>query len=611
VAKPIALMPRRLPETDYKDLSKINTNVMQSRNSAAIGERPVYGLDTETTRDGDIFLLMDSDGRRLDKDIAANSVFEFLFHKKYQNSLNVFFNLSFDARVILKLLGSGLNRYRSTRQLVFEHGPYRIKYIPNKVLTVSKGHHSTSFYDISQFYEGDIIEAYEKNNLGRVPQWYKDFKKRTKEGAFTLRFYRDQPTATREYCKMDCVMAKALGEKFLSLYRQAAGFYPMRLLSSGYLVEKAMVFRGLPIPQFSNVDYRIQDLGYRGYVGGRFEMLKRGFIGDGSLYDINSAYPDKIAQLPDFGSGQWVEGTQIEPKASVGFCKIAADIPDDKYLAPFPFRANHNVVFPSGQFITYCTIAELRVCERKDYYQILQSWQFIPNDRHYHPFEGLINEYFAKKRELKDKKDPLHLPFKTMLNSIYGKTGETIFTGKGRIMGRFFHPVIFAQITGATRAQLYRYVIENGLEKYIVFMATDSICTTRYLGKGSPNLGQFALQARANDIFCIQNGINRFNGNFKNRGIGKMKGRTIENPEIFERDGKVYMPLRVERVTNLKSAIYQNRIAEIGKFNVVTREIDLNADGKRLWLGRLISLEEDQFNDSMPLSLNFIDKDEL
>lgn len=70
------------------------------------------------------------------------------------------------------------------------------------------------------------------------------------------------------------------------------------------------------------------------------------------------------------------------------------------------------------------------------------------------------------------------------------------------------------------------------------------------------------------------------------------------------------MPLRVERVQNLKSAIYQNKISEIGKFNEVTREIDLNADGKRLWLGRLISLGDDQFNDdSMPLPLNHIRKE--
>ena len=42
------------------------------------------------------------------------------------------------------------------------------------------------------------------------------------------------------------------------------------------------------------------------------------------------------------------------------------------------------------------------------------------------------------------------------------------------------------------------------------------------------------------------------------------------------------MRLRVERVKNLKSAIRQNRIAEIGKFSEEIRKIKLNADSKRI-----------------------------
>jgi hypothetical protein len=95
------------------------------------------------------------------------------------------------------------------------------------------------------------------------------------------------------------------------------------------------------------------------------------------------------------------------------------------------------------------------------------------------------------------------------------------------------------------------------------------------------------------------------------RGVGKMNGRTFENPEIFPRDGRVYIRLDVERVTNLKSAIWQNKIAEIGKFKTVIREIDLNADRGRFWLGTMNSLSDDQFNDSVPLSLNVFSKEQI
>jgi hypothetical protein len=597
---------RSLPESDYKDLSKINTNIPQRRNAAVAGPRPVYGLDTETYR-GNIFLLADSDHCYIDKDVNADSVIDFLFQKKYRNAVNLFFNIKFDAGVILKLLGNELYTYLKTRRLDFQHKDYRIKYIPNKCLTISKGHHSTSFYDIAQFYGASIVIAYEKN-IAPLPQWYKDLKGLRSE--FSPRFYRRNTTRVRNYCFMDCDMTKRLGERWLELYHSAAGFYPLRLLSSGYLVEKAMVYRGLAFPKFDSIPYAIQELAYRAYTGGRFEMFKRGFIGRAYLYDVNSAYPDKIGNLPDLSDGEWVSGTRINPDAALGFFKIVADVPDTKYVAPFPFRANHNLVFPTGKFITHVTIDELKACDSK-WYRILKSWQFIPNDRSYHPYKEFIHEYYAKKTELKNKDDPLHMPFKTMLNSIYGKTGETMLKGRSRVIGHFFMPVIFAHITGATRAQLYRYVMENSLEKDMVFMATDSVCTTRYLESSSAKLGDFALKQSADDLFCIQNGINRWNGKWKERGIGMKNGKSIENYETINRDGRLYMMLRVDRVTNLKSAIIQNRISDIGAFKEEKRKIDLNGDSKRLWLGRLQSLEASQYNDSMALSFNHFRKEEI
>ena len=82
----------QLPKTDTRSFKNIDTTVRQYRDKAATGRRPVHGLDTETWQ-GDIFLIADSDGRYMDKDITAESVVQFLLHKKYQNAVNVFFNL--------------------------------------------------------------------------------------------------------------------------------------------------------------------------------------------------------------------------------------------------------------------------------------------------------------------------------------------------------------------------------------------------------------------------------------------------------------------------------------------------------------------------------------
>jgi hypothetical protein len=127
--------------TDYGDLNRLYTARQQVQRRANSDLRPVYGLDTETYN-GDIFLIADSDGRYLDKEITADSILAFLFAGQYQGAWNYFWNLGYDAAVILKLLGRNLLSYANTRRLNFSYGGYRLQYIPGKCLRIMKGHKS-------------------------------------------------------------------------------------------------------------------------------------------------------------------------------------------------------------------------------------------------------------------------------------------------------------------------------------------------------------------------------------------------------------------------------------------------------------------------------------
>lgn len=63
------------------------------------------------------------------------------------------------------------------------------------------------------------------------------------------------------------------------------------------------------------------------------------------------------------------------------------------------------------------------------------------------------------------------------------------------------------------------------------------------------------------------------------------------------------------RNTRLRNAIIEHRISDIGKIRPKVREINLNADRKRLWMGRLESIDSRIMNESMPVSLNHFKKD--
>lgn len=113
-----------------------------------------------------------------------------------------------------------------------------------------------------------------------------------------------------------------------------------------------------------------------------------------------------------------------------------------------------------------------------------------------HPV-AFINGLYNKRLELKQKNDPVQLPIKLILNAIYGKTGQKV----NQVIGNLFNPVVFAYITGRTRAKLYRFITENNLEASVVSFATDSICTTERLDVNSSKLGEFSFDNSAKDVF--------------------------------------------------------------------------------------------------------------
>ena len=587
-------MAESVPISDSFDLNRVYTGRNQRRDAAKSRLKSIHCLDTETWK-GDIFLMADSDGRFID-DISIQTVLDFLHHKKYQSSWNFFYNLGYDAEVILKLLDDKLESYKNTKTLQFHISDYSITYIPDKVLRIRKGHHSVSFYDIAQFYKSTLLDAY-TSNIGSVPESYKKMKDERK--IFSTSYYLHNRRKVRRYCIDDCILTKHLAQYWIEQFYNAFDFYLTKWISSGYAAEKVLINNKIEIPMFNSVPYEVQKMAWSVVDhGGRFEITKRGYIGDAHVYDINSAYPYALTRIPDITSGRWVRQKSIHKDAALGFFRIHADIPDDIHIAPFPFKNKQRIIFPTGKFQTCVTLHELQECD-ESFYKIIDSYQFIPKVRSF-PYKQFINELYEKRLELKKRDDPMQRPIKIILNSIYGKTGQ-ITDG---LMGNLYNPVIFISITGMIRAALYRFVIQNEIESETVAFATDSVMTRRKLDVNSEDLGEFSLEKEASDCYLLQNGYYRMNGKWKNRGIASMNGKVIKHLDTYVRDGKLFLKIEESRSTRLRSGIILNRISEIGNIKPSVRWVDPNADKKRFWLGEIHKIDHSH-NDSMPISMNY------
>lgn len=596
-------MAESISVTDFKSLARIRIRP-QDRNEARSDLRLVHALDTETDENGNITILADSTGNYLELDqITPENVVKFLHSKRFQGSWNFFYNISFDAEVILKLFGDLLYDYKRTRNLTFNFNGYTIEYIPQKKIAIRKGHHSSVFFDIFQYYQESLSKAY-VNNIGELPEWYVDAK--NNRSHYTRYYYKRYPYKVRKYCIQDCIFTKQLAEHWIKVFHDAFEFYPQRFISSGYLAEKVLVNNKIQIPFFADIPSEINEFAWNSYFGGRFEILKRGFIGIAHLYDINSAYPFALAKIPDLTKGKWIRSKTIVNDAQLGFFKILANIPECKYVPPFPFSTNDKIFFPSGKFITYCTLDELQVCNEPKFYKILESYQYVDKSPDY-IYKDFIESIYDKRQEYKVQKNPLQLPLKVILNSIYGKTAQRV----GYRIGNMFSPVIASQITGKARAMMYDFVMKNNIERNVVSFATDSIITTKKLDINSDHLGGFKYENSGDDVYVLQNGIYRFNGKWKKRGIGNLGNKQIEHLDTVEKDGRLYQVMKVTKVNRLKTAILSNAIKDIGKFCIVERLVDLNADRKRQWFEDLTDINEKKIIDSLPWSLSFFSKDSL
>jgi len=101
----------------------------------------------------------------------------------------------------------------------------------------------------------------------------------------------------------------------------------------------------------------------------------------------------------------------------------------------------------------------------------------------------------------------------------------------------------------------------------------------------------------------LQYGFYRFNKKWKQRGLGKLGTREIEHLDTFEKDEKRYYKFKMLRSNRLRSSILSNNISEIGKITEKTREVNLNADKKRMWFESLTGINH-KMNRSLPISLN-------
>ncbi len=577
----------------------------QFRRKATSDRRKIYALDIEATTNGSMLLLADNEEHYIElANTSLENTLKFLFHKRYQSSWCFFWNLHYDARIILKMILMTLSKkelFHFTQRFRCKILGYSIHYIEEKKLSIRKGKHSVTFFDISQFYfQKKLTEAYQKN-IGKLPKEYLEMKEIRKD--FTIDYYKRHKKLIRNYCISDCKFTAQLVTNWIDMFFKAFGFYPSHWISSGYLAEKILINKGVILPKFDEIPEQAQEIAWNAYAGGRIELVERGYNKQSFIYDINSAFPFALTLVPELTKGKWIQSNEIQDNVVIGFFKIKANIPLTKHITPFPFKVRSKLIYPVGEFITFVTLAELRACEDSSWYEILDSWQYCDSNPYY-PYKKPIKEMYRQRQELKNQGNPLEQPFKIILNAIYGKTGQTT----DNKMGNIFNPAIVSTITGIARAMLYSCIMKHGIEKEVIMMYTDSICSKKKLDLDSKEMGEFSSDFEGS-IYALQSGFYAKNDIWeKSRGIGSIGDESINHKETtIDSKGRIKYSFEKLRVGTLKENLNRGTLEKIGSFYTASKQLNVNGDRGRLWHGRLTDVRLKEHNVSSPFPLPLFD----
>lgn len=268
------------------------------------------------------------------------------------------------------------------------------------------------------------------------------------------------------------------------------------------------------------------------YAGGRFEVLRFGHVERPAWeYDINSAYPSALRNVPNLARGEWEYTPAGEPITSrFALVRIQSHAYRTDVPAPLFCRLpNGSICYPQDVTGWYWTpeYDAVRAYAEAGYgeYRVLGAWQYREDVLAPAPF-GFIEPLFLKRKALKKGKDGAHVGIKLALNSLYGKLAQQVGakydakTGTWRLPP--FHQIEWAGYTTShCRAELLKAALTN--MSAIIAFETDALFSTAPLSiMTGEDLGDFEVVAFTN-LTYVQSGV-YFADNVDGTSVTKSRG---------------------------------------------------------------------------------------
>lgn len=478
--------------------------------------KPNMAFDSETS-DGYTMLIADSNGKKIAlKDLKG--YLEFLSQKPYRDSVNWWYNLSYDQNSLLKFLDRDQRKEMIIRNQIDVEG-FRISIIPNKELQIStlkkdeynkdgskKIARSIFFYDLAQFYDFQPLK-----NLAKLV----NMEKVEVEDIQNIDWMKYQIDNTyhkliNDRCVIDSEITKGLADKLTKEINKVVivnKYKSKATIARQYVLENLKKKLDLP-------DYGLLQASLDCFHAGHIETMKMGSFTGIYNADINSAYPYAMSQLPST-EGIYLRNREYEPDAIYSYYKVIIDY-NNEFSSPLWYTKGANNYHATGLFNTWITKPEYDFLTLGGYDPIIEkAYHLKETSQTIKPFENLIEDLYERRMQAKREKDPIEKVIKVILNSMYGVTINTVLkyeeseddtdiwivNAYNEIINyektfkatNMYNPLFATQITALTRMKIF-----NDFRKYfknINAISTDGIYLQRkpHSIKVTPGLGNYSL----------------------------------------------------------------------------------------------------------------------
>lgn len=488
-----------------------------------------------------------------------------------------------------------------------DYGPYQIDYMAHKEFKVRRkgapcprcnatGHieHDDESYDcimcngsghtghskwvvisdVGSFFQCSFVAALEKWEIGTTED-----RRIIAEGKEKRADFVELTEESDVYNAKEIELLEQLMEAFRKVC-QDIGYVPNKWQGPGYVTSKMLERNGVPKTRTLDFNPRLAKAAQASFYGGRFETTAFGTVqGPVYQYDINSAYPYALTQLPCLRHGQWRRTDSPRP-GSLYLAHIHYSPKEKASLYGFPNRTKQgSISFPeSGSGWYWSPEIESAIHQKI----IIDDGFEYERECECEPFDFIPDVYAERLRIGKTAKG---IVLKLALNSLYGKMCQSIGSAP------YANPIYAGLITSITRAQLMSLAHSGPRCCADVYMlATDGVfCGKPRTIEPNKQLGGWDLETHPEGMFIIQPGLYFTSDNVQPKTRGVPRRLIVEYADQFRQNFNIAIadgwpePVIVPLISfiGLRLAIARNKPELAGQWMQNPRRIAFAVESKR------------------------------